>query len=290
MANRRLSIAATSGIMALATLGVGATVHAQGEATTVPVRMATCDRASRAYDAAHVDVTGTWAGDDNGIYYLRQVGPQVWWSGMDGLGGPIDLLGREWNNVAFGTIDEKGKLSVQWADTPRGAIRGSGQLVLLVGPSPKGELQMVRISGTGGFGGVLWKPCAITGPADATAVLPPDGTYTADITPEDLAAAGGRGEDASVLAYPTTWTFAGGSFSITSDGIPEGECVGTATGAGNVMRLTFEDKDTCWGQDDVAVTLDGPDMTLVWVGCGTAEQCNPRTDRSWFERTWSRVP
>ena len=56
------------------------------------------------------------------------------------------------------------------------------------------------------------------------------------------------------------------------------------------MRLTFENKDDCWGQDDVLVTMDGADFSLVWVGCGTFDDCNARTDRSIFERTWQRVP
>ena len=29
------------------------------------------------------ELTGAWAGDDDGVYYIRQVGDCVWWFGTD---------------------------------------------------------------------------------------------------------------------------------------------------------------------------------------------------------------
>ena len=35
---------------------------------------ARCDKVAKAFDAKKIDLNGPWAGDDDGIYYLRQVG------------------------------------------------------------------------------------------------------------------------------------------------------------------------------------------------------------------------
>ena len=47
-------------------------------------------------DRRHGRFTGPWLGDDNGIYYIRQIGSDIWWSGMSDVGGPADLVGRGW--------------------------------------------------------------------------------------------------------------------------------------------------------------------------------------------------
>jgi hypothetical protein len=279
-------LAATLAMLALA--AIPAATLAAGAATTIPVRIATCDPAPRPFDAERIDLTGTWSADDGGIYYIRQVDQDVWWTGMDGLGGPVDLLGRGWTNVASGTLGEDGRLPLEWADTPRGSDLGGGELLVQVEANAGGFITIRKIGDTGGFGGRLWLPCAITGPADATAVLPPDGTYTATITPEDFVAAGGDPDDAPLLSGTISWTFADGAFAITGPGIAEGACIGTHESVGEAVRLRFADLEVCWGVDDVLVTLDGDDLAIAWLGCGDGD-CNPPTDRAWFERTWARA-
>ena len=124
-----------------------------------PAVAAACVKAPKAFNADRVDLTGAWAGDDGGIYYLRQSRTVVWWNGMSGRGGRPSDLGRDFNNVARGEI---GKLTVQveWADVPRGGILGEGTLNLKIEDDGTGNVRLVKASETGsGFGNSLWTPC-----------------------------------------------------------------------------------------------------------------------------------
>jgi hypothetical protein len=125
-----------------------------------PQVAARCDKVAKPFDAKKVDLTGRWAGDDLGIYYLRQVGSVLWWNGMSGRDGPPASLGREWNNVARGEISGL-TVDAEWADVPRGEILGSGTLNLKVEDDGTGNIRIVKVSETGtGFGNSIWTPCA----------------------------------------------------------------------------------------------------------------------------------
>ena len=98
------------------------------------------------------DLTGVWDVDDEGLYYLRQMGDCVWWFGTSlreiGEGNQPGFA-----NVAVGRVvgDE---LSFEWADVPLGGILGGGTLTLAIDPSGD-KLVKVAESGTG-FGGITW--------------------------------------------------------------------------------------------------------------------------------------
>ena len=77
---------------------------------------APCVKRALKFDPKTLDLTGAWGGDDDGIYYIRQIGKVIWWSGMSGAAGPADQLGRDWNNVATGTIKYDLTIPVTWAD------------------------------------------------------------------------------------------------------------------------------------------------------------------------------
>jgi hypothetical protein len=128
-------------------------------AAPTPAVAAACDKTAKAFDAAKIDLTGAWAGDDDGIYYLRQVGSFLWWNGMSGRAGTPQQLGRDFTNVARGEI--KGvSADVDWADVPRGGILGSGTMKLKVENDGTGNVRIVKVSETGsGFGNTTWTPC-----------------------------------------------------------------------------------------------------------------------------------
>src|SRR5262249_27531643 len=70
---------------------------------TAPPPAVDCTATPIKFDtAATKNLTGLYAADDGGIYYLRQRGNVVWWSGMSDREGPADELGRTWNNVGRG--------------------------------------------------------------------------------------------------------------------------------------------------------------------------------------------
>jgi len=120
---------------------------------------ARCDKAPRPFDANKVDLTGAWAGDDDGIYYLRQIGSVVWWNGMSERAGGPSKLGRDWNNVGRGEVKAL-KIEVEWADVPRGQILGNGTLSLSIKDDGAGNVQIIKDSETGtGFGNNIWTPC-----------------------------------------------------------------------------------------------------------------------------------
>src|SRR5438552_1105401 len=66
-------------------------------ASASPVVAAVCTLTPIKFDAKVFDLTGAWAGDDGGIYYVRQRGTVVWWNGMSSRDGPPETLGRDWN-------------------------------------------------------------------------------------------------------------------------------------------------------------------------------------------------
>ncbi len=126
-----------------------------------PVVAAVCTPTPIKFDPkATIDLTGAWAGDDDGIYYLRQRGTTISWNGMSDRNGPPALLGHDWNNVGRGEIQKDLSIAIDWADVPRGGIDGYGTMNLKIGPDSAGNIQITKVSETGtGFGNTVWTRC-----------------------------------------------------------------------------------------------------------------------------------
>ena len=90
------------------------------------------------------DLTGVWLCNDEGRYYIRQIGNEVWWYSEPSFQ-------PSWANAAYGRIigDE---LELKWVDLPKGYFLNQGTLILKV-VSPQ---KMVQKNETGGFGGSVW--------------------------------------------------------------------------------------------------------------------------------------
>jgi len=95
--------------------------------------------------AAAQAVSGVWSGEDGGTYYVREVNSVVWWFGMSSDGGST------WSNVFRGQRNGN-VINGQWADVPMGQVGSSGSMQVRVDDSRT----MVRLTGTGGFGGAFW--------------------------------------------------------------------------------------------------------------------------------------
>jgi hypothetical protein len=115
---------------------------------------------AKPFDPTAMDLTGAWAGDDGGIYYLRQLGSVLWWNGMSTReGNPFDL-GREWNNVGRGVINGL-EIDVEWSDVPRSESAGYGTLHLSIQDDGTGNIQIVkRPAEEDNFGNFVWTPCS----------------------------------------------------------------------------------------------------------------------------------
>ena len=76
------------------------------------------------------ELTGAWAGNDTGVYYIRQVGDCVWWFGTELDDIESGVLGQPgFANVASGRVDGE-TIVVEWADLPAGDVLGGGGLTL----------------------------------------------------------------------------------------------------------------------------------------------------------------
>ncbi|WP_373524933.1 hypothetical protein [Nostoc sp.] len=89
-------------------------------------------------------MTGVWNCNDGGVYFIRQVGNQMWWYGQSSDGG------TSWSNVFHGTITGN-KILGRWADVPKGDIRGYGAMTLKISGN-----RIQKISGGQNFGGTVW--------------------------------------------------------------------------------------------------------------------------------------
>ena len=90
-------------------------------------------------------LNGVWNCNDGGVYFVRQVGNEVWWYGQSSDGGTT------WSNVFRGVI--RGNQVVgRWADVPKGSVRGYGEMTLSISNASR----LSKISGGQNFGGSVW--------------------------------------------------------------------------------------------------------------------------------------
>jgi hypothetical protein len=106
---------------------------------------------SGGYKPGPGDLTGVWSSDDGGVYYLRQIGDQVWWMGLSDRG-----QGFNFANVFWGRLSGR-SFSGEWVDVPRGILLSSGVLTLAIDPTSGIIAEFRRIRETGGFGGSSWR-------------------------------------------------------------------------------------------------------------------------------------
>jgi hypothetical protein len=102
------------------------------------------------------NITGVWECNDGGIYYIRNLGREVWWFGH-GVHPH-----QSFANVAYGQVEGEGgssrTLKLRWADVPAGTTNIYGRLVLLLSFS----IQLNRVThmsateSSGHFGGSHW--------------------------------------------------------------------------------------------------------------------------------------
>ncbi len=155
-------VAAAASIAASSAPSVPIVTPASTPPPSQPVA-AECTETVIPFDAtAPIDLTGTWAGDDGGVYFVRQLDDVVWWNGMSFRDGPPDDLGRDWNNVGRGILGDDLRIVADWSDVPRGGVAGHGTVTFQVGTHPTGDLEILKIEETGtGRGDTRWTPCTL---------------------------------------------------------------------------------------------------------------------------------
>jgi hypothetical protein len=92
------------------------------------------------------ELTGAWAGNDTGTYYIRQVGDCVWWFGTEVKDvelGPVNQRG--FANVATGRITGT-QVDLEWVDVPLGDTVNGGGLTFTY-DADRGELTLAEQRG-----------------------------------------------------------------------------------------------------------------------------------------------
>lgn len=119
-----------------------------------------CRPAPLPFDRKNIDLTGAWAGDDGGIFYVQQDGNTIWWNELSGQAGPADDEGRGFDNVGRGVIGPTLKIIAQWSEVPRGGTYGGGPVNYQIGPDDQGNIQITKTYDPGhGRDDTTWTRC-----------------------------------------------------------------------------------------------------------------------------------
>jgi hypothetical protein len=120
------------------------------------------------------ELTGAWAGNDTGVYYIRQVGDCVWWFGTEVRDielGPTSQRG--FASVASGRIVGT-QVDLEWVDVPLGYTVNGGGLTFIY-DKERGELTLAeQRGGRLPFGGTVLTRIE----PDATSSATPSATPT----------------------------------------------------------------------------------------------------------------
>jgi hypothetical protein len=120
------------------------------------------------------ELTGAWAGNDTGTYYIRQVGDCVWWFGTEVSDIEPGVTGqRGFANVATGRVVGT-QVDLEWADVPLGNTINGGGLTFIY-DEERGELTLAeQRGGRQPFGGTVLTRIQ----PDATSSATPSATPT----------------------------------------------------------------------------------------------------------------
>jgi len=128
-------------------------------------------------DGEPVDLSGAWSGNDGGLYYIKQIGTCVWWSGLSNFEGQYP--GQEWVMTFRGTMNDDGVISGDFVDV-KSTNPGSGTLTIearIDQVNGQGVIQLYRTAATGHPVGVtFWEPAAAPVPTLAPFVTTPPTT------------------------------------------------------------------------------------------------------------------
>jgi hypothetical protein len=110
-----------------------------------------------------LDLTGIYTAKPNGIYYVRQLGNQIYWYGEE----KSQSFPPFWSNVAIGNLNGN-TINANWVDIPKGQTMNSGTVVL--DASQQQGMTVLNVQQeTGGFGTVQM----IRFDNSGTGILPP---------------------------------------------------------------------------------------------------------------------
>ncbi len=159
----RLALVLTA-VAAILTACGGGGPQASGDAGCPPVQRS-------GPDGQPVDLSGTWSGNDAGLYYIKQIGNCVWWSGLSSFEGQYP--GQEWVMAFRGTMNDDGVINGDFVDV-KSTNPGSGTMTIearIDQVNGQGVIQLYRTASTGHpIGVTFWQPISDPTPTQVPAV------------------------------------------------------------------------------------------------------------------------
>jgi hypothetical protein len=149
----RLVLALSTVVIALSACG-GSGPQASGDAACPPVQRS-------GPNGQPLDISGEWSGNDGGVYYIKQIGTCIWWSGQSNFEGQYP--GQEWIMTFRGTMNEDGVINGDFVDV-KSSNPGSGTMTIeahIDQVNGQGVVQLYRTAATGHEIGVtFWQRAA----------------------------------------------------------------------------------------------------------------------------------
>src|SRR5688500_7984420 len=104
-----------------------------GEAACPPVQVS-------GPDGQPLDLSGTWSGNDTGLYYIKQVDSCIWWSGVSNFTEQGQYPGQEWVMVFRGSMNSEGVINGDFVDV-KSTNPGTGTMTI--------EARIEQVEGVG---------------------------------------------------------------------------------------------------------------------------------------------
>jgi hypothetical protein len=118
--------------------------------------------------------------------------------------------------------------------------------------------------------------------------LPPDGTYRAEITEQDMLERGASAGFARANAAVVTWTFADGAYTF-QQGTDTAPCPGTVSSDEAVVQVVEEPGHPC-GMGGIFVWRSEPGgIALALPSLDGMTPLDAADLKAYFERTWTRI-
>jgi hypothetical protein len=102
-------------------------------------------------DGQPLDLSGAWSGNDGGLYYIKQIGTCIWWSGLSNFADQGQYPGEEWIMAFRGSIDADGRINGDFVDV-KSTNPGSGTMTIearIDQVNGQGVVQLYRTGATG---------------------------------------------------------------------------------------------------------------------------------------------
>ena len=161
----------------------GGNPQASGDAACPPVQVS-------GPDGQPHDLSGVWSGNDTGLYYIKQIGSCIWWSGLSNFTDQGQYPGQEWIMAFRGMVDAAGVINGDFVDV-KSSNPGNGTMTIEARIDQVNDQSVVQLYRTGSTGheiGVtFWERTTEPTPTEPPPSEPTPTDVPADTTPPTTA-------------------------------------------------------------------------------------------------------